>query len=85
MLLIPCPFCGPRSEIEFAYGGPAQPPRPPDPFELSDADWVDWLTVPENRPGPVPERWCHARGCGSWLTVLRDTVTHAVLEVRHGA
>jgi sarcosine oxidase, subunit delta len=47
--------------------------------------WVDWLTVPENRPGPVPERWCHARGCGSWLTVLRDTVTHAVLEVRHGA
>jgi heterotetrameric sarcosine oxidase delta subunit len=85
MLLIPCPFCGPRSEIEFAYGGPAQPPRPPDPFTLSDADWVDWLTVPENRPGPVAERWCHARGCGSWLTVLRDTVSHAVLEVRHGA
>lgn len=85
MLLIPCPFCGPRNETEFAYGGPAQPPRPANPADVPDADWVDWLTVPENRPGPVPESWCHAKGCGSWLTVVRDTATHAILTVRHGA
>jgi heterotetrameric sarcosine oxidase delta subunit len=85
MLLIPCPFCGPRNETEFAYGGPAQAPRAVDPASVSDADWVDWLTVPENRPGPVPERWCHAKGCGAWLTVIRDTATHQILTVRHGA
>lgn len=85
MLLIPCPFCGPRNETEFAYGGPAQRPRPDAPADIPDAEWVDWLTVPENRPGPVPERWCHAKGCGSWLTVLRDTATHQIITVRHGA
>ncbi len=85
MLLIHCPFCGPRAEIEFSYGGPAAAPRPDDPAQLSDADWVDWLTVPENRIGPVPERWCHSKGCGAWLTLRRDTRTHDILEVRHGA
>jgi heterotetrameric sarcosine oxidase delta subunit len=83
MLVIHCPFCGPRNESEFAYGGPAQAPRP-DPGATTDADWVTWLTVPENRIGPVPERWCHLRGCGSWLTLMRHTVTHAITEVRHG-
>lgn len=85
MLLIECPFCGPRAEIEFSYGGPATSPRPDDPEQVPDADWVDWLTVPENRAGPVPERWCHAKGCGSWLTVLRDTRTHEIVGVHHGA
>jgi len=85
MLLIPCPFCGPRNETEFAYGGPALPPRPAESAALLEADWVDWLSVPEYRPGPVPERWCHARGCGSWLTVVRDTATHQIISVRHGA
>jgi sarcosine oxidase, subunit delta len=84
MLLIFCPFCGPRAETEFAYGGPAAAPRPEVPGAVPDQDWVDWLTVPENRIGPVPERWCHAKGCGSWLTVVRDTRTHAINEVRHG-
>ncbi|MGZ8625813.1 MAG: sarcosine oxidase subunit delta, partial [Actinomycetota bacterium] len=23
MLLIPCPWCGPRDEVEFRYGGQA--------------------------------------------------------------
>ena len=85
MLLIPCPFCGPRNESEFAYGGPALAPRPADPAALSDAAWVEWLTVPPNPMGPVEERWWHARGCGRWLTVTRDTVTHAVTGVRDGA
>lgn len=85
MLLIECPFCGPRAEIEFSYGGPAASRRPDHPEQMPDAAWVDWLTVPENRIGPVPERWCHSKGCGAWLTVLRDTRTHDILEVRHGA
>ncbi|MBL9045985.1 MAG: sarcosine oxidase subunit delta [Tabrizicola sp.] len=84
MLVIPCPFCGPRNESEFVYGGPALPPRPADPAAIRDAEWVDWLTVPQNRIGPVPERWCHARGCGSWLALSRHTATHEILEVRLG-
>jgi heterotetrameric sarcosine oxidase delta subunit len=84
MLLIACPFCGPRNESEFAYGGPAAAPRP-DPDAVGDAAWVEWLTVPPNPMGPVDERWWHVRGCGRWLTVTRDTMTHAVTGVRDGA
>ena len=84
MLVIDCPFCGPRNESEFAYGGPAMRPRPVDPAALGDAEWVDWLTVPPNPMGPVEERWWHLRGCGSWLTVRRHTVTHEISGVRHG-
>ena len=84
MLLIHCPFCGPRNESEFVYGGPAQMRRPDDPTQLADAEWVDYLTVPPNPVGMLEERWWHARGCGSWLTVRRDTVTHEIEEVRIG-
>lgn len=84
MLLIHCPFCGPRNESEFTYGGPALAQRAEDPAAMSDADWVDCLTVPPNPMGWLEERWWHARGCGSWLTIRRHTVTHAIDGVRHG-
>ena len=75
MLLIPCPFCGPRNESEFFCGGPERPTRP-DPAETSDAAWTAWLTQVPNPVGPVQERWCHARGCGLWFTLWRDTRSH---------
>lgn len=84
MLVIDCPFCGKRNESEFAYGGPAMPQRCADAALLSDAQWVDYLTVPPNPIGPVEERWWHVRGCGSWLTLRRHTVTHEIDEVRYG-
>ena len=31
MQLIPCPWCGPRDEVEFHYGGQAHVPYPEDP------------------------------------------------------
>lgn len=79
MLLIPCPFCGPRSEAEFAYGGPAVARRPEDPAAVGDEDWAAWLMVPPNPMGPVAEHWWHVRGCGGWMTIRRDTVTHEIL------
>ena len=79
MLLIPCPHCGPRNESEFVYGGPAMPRRPDDPAAVGDAEWVDHLTVVPNPLGPVEERWWHARGCGRWLTIWRDTRTHDIV------
>ncbi len=79
MMQIPCPFCGPRNESEFSYGGPVKPPRP-DPAMLSDAEWTAWLTQVPNPLGPVQEQWFHARGCGTWLSIWRDTRSHDIVE-----
>ena len=78
MLLIECPFCGPRDEREFSYGGPDFGRRPDDPGELDDQGWVEQMTVPDNPLGPARERWWHERGCGEWFLLVRDTRTHAV-------
>ena len=54
MLLIPCPWCGPRDETEFRYGGQAGIAYPADPDALTDAEWVE-LPVPARQPqGRVP-------------------------------
>jgi len=37
MLLIPCPWCGPRSQIEFTYGGDATVRRPA--LDASEDEW----------------------------------------------
>jgi sarcosine oxidase delta subunit len=36
MLLVPCPWCGPRDEVEFSYGAEADVTYPADPDALSD-------------------------------------------------
>ena len=79
MLMINCPFCGPRSEAEFAFGGPSVSRRPEKPDDLSDEDWVNYLTVVPNPMGPVRELWWHARGCGAWVELERDTVKHDIV------
>ncbi len=84
MILIPCPFCGRRNESEFIYGGPVSAERP-DPNAVSDAEWVAYLTVTPNPLGPVQEKWWHARGCGEWLTIWRDTRTHDIVEAPDAA
>ena len=78
MLLIPCPWCGPRNECEFAYGGEAHIKRPKEPDKLSDAEWADYLFMRTNPKGPFRERWIHTHGCGRWFNVFRDTVTHDI-------
>ncbi len=79
MLLIPCPWCGPRAEPEFSYGG--EPVIRPGPAEsVTDADWADYLDMRSNEKGAHRENWCHTNGCGQWFTLTRDTVTHAILS-----
>lgn len=80
MLLIPCPWCGPRDETEFHYGGQAHVPYPDDAEALDDAAWGEYLFVRDNPKGPFRERWSHAMGCRQWFNVLRDTHTHEVLD-----
>ena len=81
MHLINCPYCGPRAEVEFHYGGEAHIARPADPAALSDAEWADFLFMRGNPKGVVYERWMHAAGCRRWFNVARDTVTYRILAV----
>jgi sarcosine oxidase subunit delta len=75
MLLIKCPYCGERPEIEFRYGGEAHIARASDPAALSDEQWTQYLYVRSNRKGMHAERWRHVHGCGRFFNALRDTVT----------
>ena len=79
MLLIPCPWCGPRDEIEFRYGGEAHISRT-DPA-ADDAAWADYLYMRDNPKGIIAERWVHQAGCRRWFNVLRDTVSHRIVAV----
>jgi heterotetrameric sarcosine oxidase delta subunit len=76
MLLIPCPWCGPRNDAEFLAGGEAHVTRP-DPT-VSDGEWGEYLHYRANLKGRQAERWFHALGCRRWFNVVRDTVTHEI-------
>jgi len=76
MLLIPCPYCGPRDESEFTCGGEAHIARPAEPDRLSDADWADYLFMRDNPKGEFAERWFHTAGCRRWFNAVRSTVTY---------
>ncbi|HET7721863.1 MAG TPA: sarcosine oxidase subunit delta family protein [Acidimicrobiales bacterium] len=81
MLLIPCPWCGPRDEAEFHYGGQAHVPYPEDPSALTDEEWARYLFFRDNPKGPFAERWSHAAGCRRWFNAVRDTSTNEILTV----
>jgi heterotetrameric sarcosine oxidase delta subunit len=81
MMLITCPWCGPRDETEFHYGGEATRPYPSDPSSLSDAEWADFVFTRANPKGAFAERWSHSAGCRRWFNAVRDTVTHEISAV----
>lgn len=78
-----CPFCGERDETEFRYGGDPAVSRPD--AAAGDGEWATYLHMRENRRGLALEFWVHAKGCGSWLVVERDTVTHAIRSIAEAA
>ena len=80
MLLIPCPWCGPRNQVEFTYGGDATVRRPP-PDAPEDA-WARYVYLRDNPCGPHDELWFHGASCRRWLVVRRDTRTHDILGSR---
>jgi len=81
MQLIHCPYCGPREEVEYHYGGQAHVAHPTDTAALSDAEWADFLFFRDNPKGPFAERWLHSTGCRRWFNAIRDTATHQMLAV----
>jgi heterotetrameric sarcosine oxidase delta subunit len=78
MLLIRCPWCGPREEMEFRNGGEAHIARPADAMQLSDAEYAQYLFMRKNPKGWHYERWNHVAGCRRWFNALRHTVTHEI-------
>ena len=79
MLLIACPYCGPRPEVEFHCGGEAHIGRPQDPAVLGDAEWAEYLYFRKSVKGVHAERWMHDHGCRRWFNALRNTVSDAFL------
>lgn len=79
MLLIRCPYCGPRPEIEFAYGGEAHITRPQSPALLDDDQWAEFLFQRSNAKGLHCERWRHLHGCARFFNAIRDTLSDQFL------
>ena len=75
MLLIPCPWCGPREEIEFRYAGEA---RTMPALTVGDDVWARYLFFRSNPVGGYTERWVHVHGCRRYVTLTRDTITHQI-------
>ena len=79
MLLINCPYCGERPELEFAYGGQAHIARPADPSGVDDEAWAAFLYLRSNPKGTHAERWRHLHGCGRFFNARRDTISDAIV------
>ena len=80
MLFIKCPYCGIRSQNEFAYGGDATVKRPELNKEISDKE-CDYCVYNRKSPrGKHLEFWHHISGCRQWFKVHRDTTTHEIFK-----
>ena len=77
---ITCPLCGERDRREFYYSGDETYADRP----LADAApeaWDDHLHLRTNPAGETRDLWYHEAGCGAWLVIDRNTVTHAITAV----
>lgn len=81
MILIHCPYCGPREETEFLYGGESIV-RPLEPSAETDDNWARYLHTRANNADTVSEQWWHSQGCQMWLWVKRNRTTHVIDSVR---
>ena len=80
MLEIKCPYCGKRSQNEFAYGGDATVKRLNLGEEVSTKDWDDFVYYRDNPRGKHTEYWHHVSGCRQWFKASRDTATHEIFN-----
>ena len=79
MFLVFCPYCeATREQEEFSTHGEAFIARPPDPEQLTDEQWGNYLFFRSNPRGLHGELWYHAAGCRRYFNVLRDTVTYEI-------
>ncbi|MEM8630847.1 MAG: sarcosine oxidase subunit delta [Pseudomonadota bacterium] len=81
---IPCPICGDRDCREFTPKGHRVYLDRPEDTAWSEG-WNNYLHLRENPAGVTEELWFHGQGCGAWLIVERNTVTHEVIGARLAA
>lgn len=79
MLLINCPYCGPRAQVEFAYERTVDSVVEPD--ELADQA-LEHLFTRANPRGVDEEIWRHSFGCRAWLVMTRHRTTHEITAIR---
>ena len=79
MMLLPCPWCGPRNVTEFRYGGSAG--TRPAPATATPEQWRRYLYIQRNPQGWDTETWYHSAGCRRYFTAERNTATN---EARAG-
>jgi heterotetrameric sarcosine oxidase delta subunit len=77
---ITCPLCGDRDIREFSIKGDETYLHRPNPEAGAEA-WNDYLHNRENPAGETRELWHHGSGCGAWLVVTRNTITHEIRGV----
>ena len=75
----PCPLCGPRDRREFYYYGAEDFLNRPAPDAPPEA-WDNHLHLRDNPAGLTRDLWYHETGCGQWLLLTRNTVTHEILS-----
>jgi sarcosine oxidase subunit delta len=76
---ITCPLCGERDRREFYYQGDAVALNRPA-AEAGEIAWDDYVHLRDNPAGVTRDLWYHEAGCGAWVVVTRDTVSHAVMD-----
>ena len=79
MLLIDCPHCGPRAQVEFAYERTVDSVVQPD---APAAEAMERLFTRANPRGLDDEIWRHSFGCRAWLVLTRHRVTHEITAIR---
>ncbi|MDQ3629453.1 MAG: sarcosine oxidase subunit delta [Actinomycetota bacterium] len=82
MILIPCPWCGPRDSEEFGYLGEVT--ERPDPRTATSEQWRDYLYLRRNLAGWTTESWYHRMGCRRHLRVQRHATTNEVRQAGDG-
>jgi heterotetrameric sarcosine oxidase delta subunit len=76
MILLPCPWCGPRDAGEFRHLGEVV--QRPDPRTATPEQWRAYLYLRDNRRGWSTETWYHRMGCRRYIKLERHTQTNEV-------
>lgn len=79
-MYLTCPLCGDRDQREFYYYGAEDYLHRPAAEAPAEA-WDNYLHLRDNPAGVTRDLWYHEGGCGAWLLVTRNTVTHAISGV----
>jgi heterotetrameric sarcosine oxidase delta subunit len=74
MLIVPCPFCGPRNSADLHYAGESH--ARPDPETATRDEWRAYLYMKRNPAGWLTETWYCRAGCRRYFKVERNTATN---------